>query len=327
MVVHGVGRQRPGETAAALGRSLIGSPAARTLSGRLVGRRVPAEGQAPDAEAETLLALEARGARGALTIRLYEAYWGDVATGYAPWDLVAYRLWLLCTLAFPVVNLLGRRYRPRPLGIAAFAGSFLALAATGVAAHLSDLALRVALRVLGLRRTEQRIDRVILEYAGDIYRYLRGDGRPRFLERFRSAFARAASENDEIQVLGHSLGSVVAYDALTGGLLDPADVARLAVLHTWGSPLDKFYFVWPGRMRFALDPLPPRPVRWINWAHRWDPIGGRLDFFAPVPGLVPPENRVYSGPGSFAAAHNGYWTNPEVVGSLLRALGLQAPSA
>jgi hypothetical protein len=63
-------------------------------------------------------------------------------------------------------------------------------------------------------------------------------------------------------------------------------------------------------------------VRWINWHHRRDPVGGRLDFFSEVDGLVPPDNRSVGGRLSPAAAHVDYWTRPEVVGSLLESLGL-----
>ncbi len=324
VVVHGVGRQRPGETSTLLVRSLLAAPPFAAASGRLIGRRLAEGGGGRGAD--QALTLAARAARGELRVRIYEAYWGDLATRYTPWDLVRYRLWLLGTLTFPIVNLLRRRYRPQPIPLVAFLRSYAALAATGIAAHLSDLALRVALRALALRGTERKVNRVILEYAGDVYRFVGAAGleRRRILERVAEPVARAAAENDEVQIAGHSLGSALAFDALTAGLLTTQEAVKLRALHTWGSPLDKIYFVWPARLGFALDPLPARPLRWLNWHHRRDPIGGSLDFFDSVAGLAAPENHVYSAPGPLASAHVDYWTRSEVVASLLHALGVAA---
>jgi hypothetical protein len=325
VVVHGVGRQKPGETVDMLRQAFIALPAVGSRHGTLAGRRPAPEAAASAADPEARLVLDIDAPGGGVSIRLYEAYWADLSTSrsYGRRDAVRYRLWLLWTLVYPVRNFFGHRYRPVPVAPLAFLRWFLELAATGVAAHLTDLALRAALGLVGRGR---EIDRVLLDYGGDVFRYVSGNRAP-FLARFREAFARAAAENAEVQILGHSLGSVIAYDALTAGILRPEEAAKLSALHTWGSPLDKFYFVWPHRLRFELAPLPPHPPRWVNWHRRFDPFGGRLDFFGSVHGLRAPENLRAKGPGWFAAAHTDYWTNPRVIGSLLEALGIGGRSA
>jgi hypothetical protein len=322
VVVHGVGRQKPGETVGLLGRALADSSGAGSLSGGLMGRRLSADHHDPGSEMQVTLALRAHAAAGEIRVRLYEVYWADVTTPPGRGGAVRYRLWLLWTLVFPIANLILRRYRARPLPLVTFIASWAALAAGGIAAHVSDLALHLGLRLSGLWRLSRRIERAVLDYAGDVRLYARPPVRDALLGRFAAALARAASENDEVQVLGHSLGSVIAFDALTSGILRPADVARLTHLHTWGSPLDKFYFVWPQLLGRQARPTPPRTVRWINWNHRRDPVGGRLDFFAGIDGIHPPDNRSVGGGLSLAAAHIDYWTRAEVVGSLLESLGL-----
>ena len=340
VVVHGVGRQQRGDTVELLRSPLTAATTAGT-PGRLFGRRVIGGAAGASGPVEPSLTLEALLPGGMARVRIYEAYWADLDGGkpaaagaekagkYTDIELVGYRLWLLGTLFLPLLNLVRGRYRARPLSVALFAWSYLMLAVVGTVAHVSDALLRLVLGLPGFADTRRKVNRVILEYAGDVYRYVRRGGRERgpYLERFRLAFEQAAAENDEVQVLGHSLGSVIAFDALTGGILRPESAARLSVLHTWGSPLDKFYFVWPGLIRFELDPVPARPVHWLNWHHRRDPIGARLDFFDRVAGIEPPVNRGYTSGGSLASAHTDYWTRPPVAATLLEALGLRIEQA
>ena len=97
-------------------------------------------------------------------------------------------------------------------------------------------------------------------------------------------------------VVAHSLGSVVAYDALNALLLDDTvssekrDVsARTRLFLTFGSPLEKtaFLFASPAKrttdtreaLVAAVQPLISdyafRPFRWVNVFSRRDPISGR----------------------------------------------------
>lgn len=119
---------------------------------------------------------------------------------------------------------------------------------------------------------------------------------------------------DRIVIVGHSLGSVVAYDALNGmiredlsrpdaalaGAGEPAApfgdvVARTTALVTYGSPLDKVALLFRQQLKrdsivreglaAAMQPLIQsydfRPARWVNvWTPR-DWISGDLDFYDP----------------------------------------------
>ena len=110
---------------------------------------------------------------------------------------------------------------------------------------------------------------------------------------------------EEIVVVGHSLGSVIAYDTLnallnqlsTGGY--PLDVARRTkAFITFGSPLDKTAYIfrnqWPQNheireaLAAAKQPMildyANRPKHWVNIYSVDDWIGGSLEFYDVAPG-------------------------------------------
>ncbi len=112
-----------------------------------------------------------------------------------------------------------------------------------------------------------------------------------------------------VVVVGHSLGSVVAYDTLNAVLnlemtvaddLAPGDLGlqsedRTLRLITFGSPLDKSAFIFRTQteksdvregLAAAVQPLiecrrGKRRIRWINLFSRMDPISGPLEFYDP----------------------------------------------
>jgi hypothetical protein len=105
----------------------------------------------------------------------------------------------------------------------------------------------------------------------------------------------------KVVLAGHSLGSVIAYDTLSGLVQrDLANdskttldvVGRTGTLLTFGSPLDKVAFIFgtqvTGRktreaLAGGVQPLivdyKYRPAKWVNIHARADVIAGRLDYF------------------------------------------------
>jgi hypothetical protein len=99
--------------------------------------------------------------------------------------------------------------------------------------------------------------------------------------------------------MGHSLGSVIAYDTLNrcinAGLANGNawNAERVKLLLTFGSPLNKLAFIFRGqvkdnpireRLAAAKQPLLEethafRPVRWVNVWSPYDIISGSLDLF------------------------------------------------
>lgn len=157
---------------------------------------------------------------------------------------------------------------------------------------------------------------------------------------------------DQVMVVGHSLGSVVAYDTLNDAInrdaaaggwaagsraLQYGVVDRTRLLLTFGSPLDKTAFIFRTqkkaleisareKLASAVQPLiqtyDNRRCRWINIWSRSDWISGPLGYYdqpqpAPKRGVCNIENKGSRWPW---LAHTEYWSGPLVSGVLHQAL-------
>jgi pimeloyl-ACP methyl ester carboxylesterase len=146
---------------------------------------------------------------------------------------------------------------------------------------------------------------------------------------------------DQIILVGHSLGSLIAYDALnriiedmnTGNGIRPQHAHKLVGLVTFGSPLDKVAFFFRDHTRadefvrrqilahqhgFRRRPFPGEEnlisidspmkhrlngTRWLNFYHLEDPVSGHLDAYDVN------ENILCDAPVKGAMeAHRVYWT-------------------
>ncbi len=168
------------------------------------------------------------------------------------------------------------------------------------------------------------------------------------LGRFESVAWIAAEEDHctELQILGHSLGSVIAYHAIGLGrsltvrrplptVVEPSSsVATLRYFHTIGSPLEKIHFFWPslastpqkspqihamgpnGTIRIHAE----SDFRWHNYYSVSDGISGALTHYdswgevtnVRIPGL-----------GGVLTAHVGYQNNIAFLTALCEALGVK----
>lgn len=159
----------------------------------------------------------------------------------------------------------------------------------------------------------------------------------------------AVPHYDKIIVVGHSLGSVLAYDTLNALMnLDnvsaPAEkqgvVRRTRALLTFGSPLDKTAFIFrmqvtnPGQwtreqLAASIQPLvlaysyrPADSFEWLNIWSRMDIISGELNYYddpaIPRDRLPHINNRPDSHAWLPLAAHVQYWNSPLLREHLLR---------
>jgi len=150
---------------------------------------------------------------------------------------------------------------------------------------------------------------------------------------------------DDVLVLGHSLGSVIAYDTLNTLICEdqlspnPAGVAgRTRLLLTFGSPLDKIAFIFRTHSskthefrENAAEQLQPliqdyadRPEHWINIWSAMDIISGRLRFFDDRDrtrgGTKRVQNVVDKEVWVPFAAHTEYWQDTLFVRTLYAAI-------
>ena len=210
-----------------------------------------------------------------------------------------------------------------------------------------------------------QVRKILVEYVGDVTAYVASNKVDRF-DDLRTKIKALAKESlsavysakapgldqfeyDRICVVGHSLGSVIAYDTLNRLIADdmltgnPARVVdRTSLLLTFGSPLDKtaFFFSLMGKntrhireqLAAVVQPLIEYPavrdrIEWVNVFSRNDIVSGSLDFYQfpdPPPAGAPAVRPVLNVKDEDAliplVAHVEYWTNLTVWNQLLARL-------
>ncbi|MBI5021984.1 MAG: hypothetical protein HZB59_11165 [Ignavibacteriales bacterium] len=187
-----------------------------------------------------------------------------------------------------------------------------------------------------------------IDYLGDVVVYTTTDMKSPYFAT-RSEILYGAVEEiktlmlderyNKIVVVGHSLGSVIAYDALNRinhalnlGTIKPKPIGTITGLVTFGSPLDKVAFFFSeitheeeelrrqilahyhsfrilpidkSKMRHQLEEsFKPmlKDVQWINYWHPNDKVSGPLDFY-----LVDDNIEVEEKDWTVSHAHNNYW--------------------
>jgi hypothetical protein len=192
----------------------------------------------------------------------------------------------------------------------------------------------------------------LIEYAGDVAIYtssytvsdfdeVRDKIRSTVLAAARPVYAARVGDQkegpflyDHVIVVGHSLGSVIAYDTLNSLLCEdklsktPISVdKRTHLFLTFGSPLDKTAFIFRTHSSKTYDfreeaaeqfqPLiqayENRPDRWINIWSPMDIISGRLKYYDDTDQNAGGGKRVINQWDKQAwvifAAHTEYWNN------------------
>ncbi len=174
---------------------------------------------------------------------------------------------------------------------------------------------------LGFTNKKAR-DLIFTQFLGDVQLYaeyppMRGLAVRRFHERMAELHQAHLAEQSGISpsytILAHSLGSIMALDALlyaharqdiraghhvipsiryfpfdgylTPGPLPNTDwINNVCTLVTLGSPIDKYLQIWKHNYEYLNDPeawvepgLPNRPITHLNYCEEQDPVGHNLD--------------------------------------------------
>ncbi len=150
---------------------------------------------------------------------------------------------------------------------------------------------------------------------------------------------------DHVIVIGHSLGSVIAYDGLNRLILEDGAAApdqildvvkRTPLFLTFGSPLNKTAFIFGAQghgttearesLAASVQPLIQdykyRPDQWINIYSPWDIISGYLDLYDLPDSTSSKRVKNLSDPEAttLLMAHTEYWNNSLLVKTLYDAL-------
>lgn len=131
--------------------------------------------------------------------------------------------------------------------------------------------------------------------------------------------AAMATECEGVVLVGHSLGSVIAYDVIRESLFKDGEYSPVKAFVTMGSPL-----AWVTNLRLADKEVSAPPfhiggITWINFYDMNDPVSLKtalpIDLFPEVQN----EPEIRSGE-KYIKAHTVYWRREEVVGKLLEIL-------
>jgi hypothetical protein len=245
---------------------------------------------------------------------------------------------------------------------------FLTLRRTGSAAHYTlslngstpEFSVRAVAVVWAVAAGASLVARKLLvQFMGDVAIYLNSYKVDKFyavrqqIKRLTfdtastlyGAQANGGFTYDRVVLVGHSLGSVVAYDTLNALLnLDESMGHRLHVadrthaLITYGSPLDKTAFLFDlqhpeAPMRDALaasvqplirDQATRQKISWVNIYSKQDVFSGALEFYQLPAGSVPagPQVRNIEDTQAFTpfVAHTQYKANPLLLAEIKAAI-------
>jgi hypothetical protein len=305
VLVHGIGRQKLGESTARFVRAL--SHAYRT---ELPNRK---EGNA------TVVELPGR------SVRFYEACWSDVLTDEAVAG--SFSAGQILELSwFPWLNLRAHLYEPPPRLRVLTWTIVLAPAAIGLLVLWLVAVLAAAcLRVTG--KLSAMFDQVI----ADVLNYVNSAGHAtdrdsplcevatRVEQRFDQALDQAASDGcTYVHVVAHSLGTVIAARRLFG--TQPLRTRGLVTrLYTIGSPVRRVRFLWP--RLFENVRAAPQP-EWINYWDRLDLISSRL---RPEIRWCHVDDVALTGRAGLGHAHMAYVAHPRFVDRFADGVGAVPP--
>lgn len=155
----------------------------------------------------------------------------------------------------------------------------------------------------------------LVDYFGDVNVYLADkDGREKIKDKLREKihWLHANDAIEEIHIIGHSLGSVIAFDVLRG--LGPDAAAKVKHFYSVGSPLDKIRYLWGEDYGDeVVDALQGKGIKWYNYYAALDIVGSGLKGF----GRLAADERFYNSL-SMLAAHTAYWQNRAVMENIIR---------
>jgi hypothetical protein len=144
----------------------------------------------------------------------------------------------------------------------------------------------------------------ILNFAGDMTSYMSGSKSSKFAEvredvkdNVTEMIEYLEKNYSQIIVVGHSLGSVVTYDAINNHLVTMPEkqISGIHTYITYGSPLDKFAYLFQAEdmnsssfrpfLVYSRQPLISKAIRkdllWMNVYSRFDPVSGALNYYDP----------------------------------------------
>ena len=131
-------------------------------------------------------------------------------------------------------------------------------------------------------------------------------------QRFEAEVAELVNREDDvtdIHVIGHSLGSLIAYESLSRTLPEEL-TGKIKTFVSVGSPLDKIDLFVGGAHRFRFESALGNGITWVNIYSATDLISDHLEKYGDRPRNIRVGNKpIYL----FLKEHSAYWQNPDVM--------------
>ena len=344
------GGKRPPDRAPALRQSwleviaALGRGPGLVIGGKSMGGRIATEAGSDAPKYPVELKLRDR------TIRFYEVHWADVLKGNITHGSFSFSS-LLRVVWFPGFN---ERKNCYPSGAYTWARGYLWTVGLLFLLIPLWLVLKGFSKIFNLlKHSTAETDAfaaTLDETAGDVVNYVKSrakthppesselaDVAEEICAHFHKKVKQASEECSEVWVVAHSLGTVVAYDGLTGATLQTVEAdstsgvepfEKLKRLYTLGCPLEKILFFWPcllgtslvgrvlygdgdarpKRIKAASEGKLPESFRWYNFHHWADSVAGKLTHFD----RWRVENCPVRARGGFIKSHTLYYSHPTV---------------
>ena len=157
----------------------------------------------------------------------------------------------------------------------------------------------------------------VIDAAIDLPLYMQNPKQGEIRAKVREAISRAESRAKKVILVGHSLGSVVAFDVAVAELADNKS-SRLAALVTMGSPLN-----WVSEIRRAeaCGNMETPRIKSIPWINFWDPEDPVPEFGALDVKVFPDVRNIKVESGkTLISAHCNYWNDKDIAQTIAKML-------
>jgi hypothetical protein len=165
-----------------------------------------------------------------------------------------------------------------------------------------------------LKQVEKHMPNII-DAAIDLPLYMQEPKGDEIRNVVREAIASASTCADKVILVGHSLGSVIAFDVAAEELKKNI-ASRLSALVTMGSPLKWVTEIRRAESNGQKDMPRVESIPWINFWDSADPVPERERLDDKI--FIGVDNREVKSGKDLIDAHCSYWTNMEIAETIAK---------
>lgn len=168
---------------------------------------------------------------------------------------------------------------------------------------------------LGLLKIVEKYLPSVVDAALDLPLYMQKPKGDEIRNVVRGAIANASTCADKVILVGHSLGSVIAFDVAAEELKKNAS-SHLSALVTMGSPLKWVTEIRKAESNGQEDVPRIKSIPWVNFWDPADPVPERKGLDDKI--FLGVDNREVKSGKELIGAHCSYWTNMEIAQTIAK---------